>query len=155
MNARNNNQGLGRLTGRVDVDAGLMRYQQLLSSNSHALHTRRSLRSRRLSSLLPVVGSRIRRAAAAITAATLLVLLVSLGTSAGVATSGAELFTLGEAGGSMILIGTASFTSPAILADVLPEDSGSVEILAAGKIPPYCVRCYGGEHCCGPAMLTP
>jgi hypothetical protein len=95
-----------------------------------------------------------RKGAVTIAATAFIVLLLSLSSVAGVAWFGAVALTPGSNGGAAAFgLESAPITAPELIAP--RTDSGSVEIVAAGKWAAHCVLCYSGELCCGPAKLAP
>ena len=149
MNQRNNNGGVGRLTGRSEVDAGMLRYRELLGREQHTV-PRRS----RLSGIFRVSFASRRRAAGAVTA--ILAALLVLGAVVAVAQVALE-FTPGEAGGS--------YHSQAYKeAECVAEASGSAEFLILGAGSPTLEARfaqyvhpgpYDGSPDNGPARLVP
>ena len=149
MNHRNNDRGVGRLTGRSEVDAGILKYRELLAKERYtAAHTAGS----RLGRFFRPSSAGRRRAASAVTA--VLAALLVLGAVVAVAQVGLE-FTPGDVGGSS--------KSQAYKAEALAEASGSAEILVFGAGSPALEARitrfvypgpYDGSADNGPARLT-
>jgi len=150
MNHRNNNRGVGRLTGRSEVDAGVFRYRELLAKEHYAVARTAGTGLSRFFRLSP--ASR-RKAASAVTA--VLAALLVLGAVVVAAQVGLE-FTPGDAGGSS--------WSQAYKAEGVAEASGSAEFLVLGAGSPALEARvaqfvypgpYDGSPDNGPARLTP
>ena len=131
MNQRHNNGGVGRLTGRSEVDAGMLRYRELLGRPQHTV----SWRSR-----LSVVAVGV-----------LVALAVSFAAFGQVAELGAVSLTPGSAGGGWAVGGIQAAPGASIVA----ESAGSFELTAAGYGAEAGVACYTGELCRGPYAFAP
>jgi hypothetical protein len=150
MNHRNSNRGVGRLTGRSEVDAGVFRYRKLLAKGHYAVARTASSRLSRFFRSSP--ASR-RRTASAVTA--VLAALLVLGVVVAVGQVALE-FTPGAAGGSP--------STQVYKAEGLAETSDSAESLVLGAGSPALEARfaefvypgpYDGSPDNGPARLTP
>ena len=146
MNQRHNNGGVGRLTGRSEVDAGMLRYRELLGREQHTV-PRRS----RLGGIFRASSARQRRVTSAVTAGVLLALAVSFATFGQVAELGAVSLTPGSAGGGWAVSGIQAAPGAFIVA----ESVGSFELTVAGYSAEAGIACYNGELCRGPYAFAP
>ena len=123
MNQRTNNRKAVRLTGRTEVDAGLMKYRELLSERHGTVPTVRGSRASGYSRMKAKLGRNRRRA---LVVSALVAVFVLLGTLTSAAQVALE-FTPGTSGGS------GSFALEAYKqATKLSEASGEVVVVAAG-----------------------
>ena len=150
MNNQTNRRQVGRLTGRIEVDAGLMKYRELLAKPNHSVASRRRLSLKRL---LRSRSAAQRRAVRVVTAALLLVVALSIGSVAQTAGIGCLYFTPGSSGSGTVFAGVEQ--TPGIGATIVAESSGSFELSAAGRIFLEAVARYNGELCCGPYVFAP
>ena len=145
MNHRNNIRGVGRLTGRSEVDAGIFRYRELLAKEHYAVARPGGSK---LSRFFRSSSASRRKAARAVAAATLLVLILSFASAAELSI-GCLYLTPGTAGGGVAVSGIERAPGVSILA----ESSGSFELTAAGFA--RSVARYNGELCTGPYCFAP
>ena len=146
MNQRNSNQGVGRLTGRSEVDAGIFRYRELLNQRHYTVERRNGSRLSRLFSFSSVQ----QRRAAGAAAATMLVLVLSFA-SASEISMGCLYLTPGTAGSGTAVSDIERAPSVSILA----ESAGIFELTAAGWSFARCIERYNGELCTGPYWFAP
>lgn len=142
MNNRTNQRQVGRLTGRVEVDAGLLRYRDLLSRENHV-----------------VADNRSHRAARVATAVLLLVLAFSVvGAAAECAGAGPLYLTPGTSSGGST-VHTAWRAPEVLLTDgggaVAAMSEGTFEFVAVGKFNLEEPARYAGELVVGPYEFTP
>jgi len=151
MDNRTKNRGVVRLTGRTEVDAGLLKYRELLSKTDHSPASRKRLSLRLL--FHPSLTARRKSKAARVVTAVVAALVV-LGAVVAFAGVGLE-FTPGFSGGSSV--------SPLCAHESFAEASGSAEFLVFGAGSPtlearYAEYVYPGPYdgSCddGPARLT-
>lgn len=141
MNNQPNRRQVGRLTGRINEDAGIMRYRGLLAQADNPSTRNRS-------------GSKIQWKFAGMAAAILLlVLALSVGATAHVAGIGCAYLTPGIAGGGSAYAGVEQ--APGTEATLVAESGGSLELSAAGKTFLGAVNQYNGELCHGPYVFAP
>jgi len=146
MNQRNNIVGVGRLSGRSEVDAGLMRYRELLSRPQHAAAKKSGSR---LGRIFRSRASARRAAVRAITAAVLLVLVLSVAGAAEMSV-GCLLLTPGTGAGGIALATVEPAPSTTVVAA-----GGSFELTAVGYSFEERVAQYNGELCIGPYYFAP
>ena len=156
MNNRTNQRQVGRLTGRVEVDAGLLRYRDLLSRGhivaADSRSPRRSAFFQRSSE-----GQRHRRAARVAAAGLLLVLAFSaLGAAAQCAGC---LYLTPETSGGGNAVHAAWRTPEVALSDgedvVVAVSEGTFELVATGKFYLEEPAQYTGELVVGPYKFAP
>jgi len=146
MNQRNNVVGVGRLSGRSEVDAGLMRYRELLSRPQHAVAKKSGSR---LGRIFRSRASARRAAVRAITAAALLVLVLSVAGAAEMSV-GCLFLTPGTGAGGISVASIEAAPGLSILAT-----GGTFELTAAGWSFEQRVARYNGELCIGPYYFAP
>ena len=141
MNNQNNQRQVGRLTGRTEVDAGLMRYREQLAHGSSAAVNGRS------------GSASYGRAAGVVVAVLLLALALSVGAAAQVAGIGCAYLTPGVVGGGSAFAGVER--APGSGLSIVAESSGSFELSATGRTFLEAVARYNGELCSGPYVFAP
>jgi len=146
MNQLINIVGVGRLSGRSEVDAGLMRYRELLSRPQHAVAKKSGSQ---LGRIFRSRASARRAAVRAITAAALLVLVLSVAGAAEMS-AGCLFLTPGTGAGGIALASVEIASSTAVVAA-----SGSFELTAVGCSFEERVARYNGELCIGPYYFVP
>lgn len=150
MNNQTNQRQVGRLTGRTEVDAGIMRYREMLAETNHDVSSRRgSGMIQRLRS----TSVAQRRAAFVVTAVLLLVAALSIASVAEVAGIGCLYFTPGSIGSGVVFAGVEQ--TPGTGLSIMAESQSSLELLAAGRIFLERVARYNGELCFGPYTFAP
>jgi len=137
MNNQPNRMQVGRLTGQVNADAGIMRYRGLVA---HA--TNPSMRGRTSRS----------RFAGAIIALVVLMLALSVGTAAQVVEIGSQCLTPGHSGCGATVASTDQV--PPIATLELAGGGGSLQF-ACNDGNYQSVELYCGELCCGAYTFAP
>jgi len=152
MNQETSKRGVGRLTGRSEVDAGILRYRQLLASEHHGTSSQRG----RLV-LVSFTGRRWRKVAATVTASLLIALAVAVGAAARVAGGDCLYLTPGLGGGGMAVSVVERVPQLAMgeNSGIVTGTGGSFEQLATAKFPEHRFAAYNGELCCGPYQFVP
>jgi hypothetical protein len=141
MNNQSNQRQVGRMTGRISVDAGLMNYRERLAQASVC------------SAIGRPSSVSYRRAAGVVVAMLLLVLALSVGASAQTAGIGCLYLTPGTSGGGQVFAGIER--APGIGLSIVAESRGSLEFSVAGRSFPEMVARYNGELCSGPYVFAP
>jgi|GEM_PF-2196119 hypothetical protein len=141
MNNQSNQRQVGRMTGRIAVDAGIMNYREQLARASNSSASRRSS------------SVNNRRGTGVVVAMLLLVLALSVGAAAQVAGIGCAYLTPGSSGSGSAFAGIER--APGIGLSIVAESSGSFELSAAGRNLLEVVARYNGELCSGPYVFAP
>jgi len=153
MNNRTNQRQVGRLTGRVEADAGLLRYRDLLSRGHGVVADSRSPRR---SAFFQRSSEGRRRRAARVAAAVLLLVLAFSALGAAAQCAGCLYLTPGTSGGAVY----AAWRAPEVtLSDgeytVVAVCEGIFELIAAGMFYLQEPAEYTGELVAGPYEFTP
>jgi hypothetical protein len=140
MNNQTNRRQVGRMTGQIAVDTGIMNYREQLARASNSFASRSGSASSR-------------RGAGVVVAMLLLVLALSVGVAAQTAGIGCLYLTPGTGGGGQAFAGVER--APGIGLSIMAESGGSFELSAAGRVFLEAVARYNGELCSGPYVFAP
>lgn len=153
MNNQTEHQ-VGRLTGRVELDAGLMRYRGLLATQRLTAMRGRASRTQHPMHATKLWRQR-RKVAAAALAALLVVAALSVAVLGQGATAGVLYFTSSCNGGFAMSRVSGSLESTAFESvDPTGRVSGSLEVLAAAEALDANAQYYNGENCLGNCRFT-
>lgn len=153
MNNQTQHQ-VGRLTGRVELDAGLMRYRGLLANQRQAAVRGHASRTQHPSHAVHL-GREHRRVASAVVIALFLTVALSVASMGQGATARILYLTSCCNGGVAVSYVGAGFESVSLQATNLTESiSESLEVLATAETLDAEAPSYSGENCLGSCRFT-
>lgn len=153
MNNQTNRQ-VGRLTGRTEVDAGLMRYRQQLATGHHSVVSQRGSGQNKL---LGLSLAWQRKAAAVVAAALVFVVALAIVGASREAEMGASCLTPGYGGSGTVASSVERAPVIAFIDETgaIAGSGGSFEYDFSGEATEDTIMRYNGELCCGPYVLAP